>query len=87
MLATWVSVDINGHRPDLSHGEAFELVMAVSQGELEVPAIAVALRLVPRPALKPLSSACITLIPGCVRGTRCAGVIPQHNVDPTLCCP
>lgn len=46
MLATWVFVDINDHRPDLSHDEAFSLVMAVSKGELEAPGIAVALRLV-----------------------------------------
>lgn len=47
MLATWVFIDINGHRPDLSHDEAFDLVMAVSEGALEVPAIGMALRLMP----------------------------------------
>lgn len=45
MLATWVLVDINGSRPDLSHDEAFELVMAVAEGRLEVPDIARRLRL------------------------------------------
>lgn len=47
MLATWVFVDLNGHRPEVSHDQAFELVMAVARGDLEVPEIAARLHLVP----------------------------------------
>lgn len=44
-LATVVFVDLNGLAPDLPDDEAFELVMAVATGELEVEEIAAALRL------------------------------------------
>lgn len=47
MLATWVFIDLNGHRPELSHDEAFELVMAVARGDLDVPGIARSLTIVP----------------------------------------
>ena len=39
-LATAVFLDINGRPPDLTDDEAFELVMAVADGTLDVDAIA-----------------------------------------------
>ncbi len=33
-LATYVFLDINGHRPDATQDEVFELVVAVAAGEL-----------------------------------------------------
>lgn len=44
-LATVVFVDINAHEPRLSDDEAFALVMSVAEGQLDVTAIATALRL------------------------------------------
>lgn len=46
-LATVVFVDINAHEPRLSDDEAFALVMSVAEGQLDVTAIATALRLRP----------------------------------------
>jgi death-on-curing protein len=39
-LATVVFLDLNGHTPDISHDDAFELVMDVSKGLLDVEPIA-----------------------------------------------
>lgn len=39
-LATVVFLDINGHPPDLTDDEAFDLVMAVADGTLDVNGIA-----------------------------------------------
>lgn len=44
-LATVVFLDLNGAVPELSDDEAFDLVMAVSQGQLEVEQIAERLHL------------------------------------------
>jgi death-on-curing protein len=44
-LATYVSLDINGHRPQSSNDEVVELVLAIAAGELtDVSAIAERLR-------------------------------------------
>jgi death-on-curing protein len=43
-LATVVFLDLNGESSDLSDGEAFELVMDVAKGSVEVEAIAARLR-------------------------------------------
>jgi death on curing protein len=42
-LAAVVFLDLNGRRITLSHDEAFDLVMAVAEGALDVPEIAVRL--------------------------------------------
>jgi death on curing protein len=42
-LAAVVFMDLNGRRITLSHDEAFDLVMAVAEGALDVPEIAVRL--------------------------------------------
>lgn len=47
-LACVVFADLNGERPDLSLDQAFALVMAVARGALDVPEIALRLRLQPR---------------------------------------
>ncbi len=39
-LATVVFLDLNGQAPDISHDDAFELVMDVSEGLLDVEVIA-----------------------------------------------
>ena len=39
-LGTTVFLDINGARTGLSHDEAFDLVMAVAEGSIDVPEIA-----------------------------------------------
>lgn len=39
-LATAVFLDLNGHPPDLSDDEAFELVVSVAEGTLDVDDIA-----------------------------------------------
>ena len=39
-LATVVFLDLNGQAPDISHDDAFDLVMEVSEGLLDVEAIA-----------------------------------------------
>lgn len=39
-LATVVFLDLNGHAPGVSHQDAFDLVMEVSQGLLDVDEIA-----------------------------------------------
>jgi death-on-curing protein len=43
-LATVVFLDINGAVPGVTHDEAFDLVMTVAKGEIEVDAIARRLR-------------------------------------------
>ena len=43
-LATVAFLDLNGRTIEMADGEAFELVMKASQGELDVVAIAEALR-------------------------------------------
>jgi death-on-curing protein len=47
-LATAVFLDLNGARPDLTDEQAFELVMAVAQGDLEAEVIAQRLQVVDR---------------------------------------
>ncbi|CAM3774710.1 type II toxin-antitoxin system death-on-curing family toxin [Occultella aeris] len=44
-LATVVFIDLNGHEPELDDEAAFELAMRAAAGELELPEIALALRL------------------------------------------
>ncbi len=44
-LAVTVFLDLNGLAPDLDDDQAFDLVMAVSQGEIDVPEIAARLRI------------------------------------------
>lgn len=44
-LATVVFLDLNGHTPDVDDDMAFDLVMAVAAGDLDVETIAVRLRL------------------------------------------
>lgn len=39
-LATAVFLDINGHRPDVSHDAAFDVVMDVAEGKAEVHEVA-----------------------------------------------
>lgn len=39
-LATVVFLDLNGHAPDLTHDEAFDLVMAAAAGTVDVEGIA-----------------------------------------------
>lgn len=46
--AAVVFADLNGYEPDLSHDEAFDLVMSAAQSQVDVPEIAAALRLRPR---------------------------------------
>lgn len=43
-LATTVFLDLNGHAPPPTDDEAFELVMSVARGELDVDEIAARLR-------------------------------------------
>jgi death on curing protein len=47
-LGAVVFLDLNGHEVTLTDDEAFELVMAVAQGDPDVEDIAAALRLEPR---------------------------------------
>lgn len=42
-LAATVFLDLNGHDVRLSHDEAFDLVMGVAEGRLDLPEIAAAL--------------------------------------------
>jgi death on curing protein len=49
-LGAVVFLDLNGHEVTLTDDEAFELVMAVAQGDPDVEDIAAALRLEPRGA-------------------------------------
>lgn len=44
-LAVTVFLELNGLAPDLDDDQAFDLVMAVSQGEIDVPEIAARLRI------------------------------------------
>ena len=44
-LAVTVFLDLNGLAPDLDDDQAFDLVVAVSQGEIDVPEIAARLRI------------------------------------------
>lgn len=45
-LASTAFLDLNEHRPDLSDDEAFDLVMDVASGHLDVAVIANRLRVV-----------------------------------------
>jgi death-on-curing protein len=47
-LATLVFLDINAHEPDLDDDDAFQLVMDVAAGAMDVEEIAERLRAVPR---------------------------------------
>lgn len=44
-LAVTVFLDLNGLAPDVDDDQAFDLVMAVSQGHVDVPEIAFRLRI------------------------------------------
>jgi len=44
-LAVTVFLDLNGLAPDLDDDQAFDLVVAASQGEIDVPEIAARLRI------------------------------------------
>lgn len=44
-LAVTVFLDLNGLAPDVDNDQAFDLVMAVSQGHVDVPEIAIRLRI------------------------------------------
>ena len=46
-LAAVVFLDLNGYAPDLGDDEAFDLVMDCAQGAVEIPTIALRLRLPP----------------------------------------
>lgn len=45
-LATVVFLDLNGHGPDLNHDAAFDLVMKVAEGRVDVQEVAERLTLV-----------------------------------------
>jgi death-on-curing protein len=47
-LATVVFLDLNGHAPDLDDDAAFDLVMDVAAGVVDVESIATRLRVTPR---------------------------------------
>jgi death on curing protein len=47
-LATVVFLDLNGHAPDLDDDAAFDLVMDVAAGAVDVEAIATRLQVTPR---------------------------------------
>lgn len=44
-LPVTVFLDLNGLAPDVDDDQAFDLVMAVSQGDIDVPEIAIRLRI------------------------------------------
>jgi death on curing protein len=47
-LAAVVFLDLNGHQPDVSEDDAFQLVMDVAAGAADIEEIAARLRVVPR---------------------------------------